>query len=438
VRLDRAEFFARVLESGTVTPAWPGDTSVAAFVIDIQRFSVITDVYGVAAGYSGLERYATLIEQWAAPDGIVSQIAGDVFAVLIPGVESEAEAISRAGAIRQAIGEAVVVPHTAARRDGNIGVAVGRLRDRDLGLLLREASDALRATRGVLTDPVHSFQPEMHSRSARLAELELQLPEALRTDSLEVLYQPEVDLITREVVAVEALVRWPHPMFGPVGAEDIVAVAERSRLIGDLSQWVIATACRQLTEWTAAGLTGPNEKLVMRINVSPVHLVDSRMPELLLDTVRSAGASPDSICIEVTETVEFPDIKRLDRAIHGLRAAGVQIALDDFGTGHSSLSRLTTLPVDAIKIDRTFTDSVEADEVGAAVVTTIIELAHRLKLDVIAEGVETDDAVKFLIASGCVRGQGHLFGEASPPSALRPMLTARRSPFGSPGRLRMA
>ncbi|MEP6600009.1 MAG: EAL domain-containing protein [Actinomycetota bacterium] len=250
---------------------------------------------------------------------------------------------------------------------------------------------------------------------------ESQLRGAADAGALRLHYQGEIDLDTGALVAVEALVRWQHPTLGLLQPEHFIHLAEHSTLIERLSAWVLDEACAQLATWRTEY---PSLALVLRVNVSPLQLVTDSFVDAVTDVVERHGLRAGQLCLEITERVLPPDTGSLASALRRLRAQGIAIAIDDFGTGYSSLAHLKALPVDAVKIDRSFTSGLGTDAGDTAIVEAVAKLAATFGLQLIAEGIETADEAVRLVRIGCHRGQGHLFGEPRAAADLVDLLAA--------------
>ena len=240
-------------------------------------------------------------------------------------------------------------------------------------------------------------------------------------------YQPEFDLRTGRVVAVEALLRWQHPRLGLLGADRFVPAAEPTPAFAGAQRWAMREACAQLARWRHAGLAA---ELQMRLNVSAPLLLDGRLGGVLLDALAAHRLPAGALCLELTERRMPADLPALAAELARLRRRGVCVALDDFGTGQTTLSQLLDLPADAVKIDRRFVGAMRTDPRCAAVVAAVVGLADALHLDVVAEGVDTPELVPQLIAAGCTRAQGHRLGAPAPADAVAALL--RRQQDGRP------
>ncbi len=251
-------------------------------------------------------------------------------------------------------------------------------------------------------DRVALYSAEMHKQSLRRSDVEWALASALVAEELELVYQPQVSLETGEVLGVEALARWTSPALGEVTPDEFIRVAERSRLILRLGDWVLNEACRQMAEWAAAGAAPAS----ISVNVSPVQLTAPDFAGTVASALSTHSLAAERLCLEVTEAALMDMQGRLPATLQALRDLGVYLAIDDFGTGHSSLGQLRELPVEVLKIDGSFVVNLDTDSEAAGIVTAVLSLAHVLGLHVVAEGVETEGQVRELALRGCTVVQG--------------------------------
>jgi EAL domain-containing protein (putative c-di-GMP-specific phosphodiesterase class I) len=278
---------------------------------------------------------------------------------------------------------------------------------------------------------VELFSQATRGRVLRRLELEAGLRVALETGRLEVHYQPQVDLVSGRVRGVEALARWTHPQLGPVPPPEFVAIAEETGLIGPLGAHVLDAACRQLAAWRRQGLD-----LIVSVNVSVHQLEAPDFAQQTLDAVRAAGLPPHALCVEITESAIMGAGPGPLQALEALKAAGIYVAIDDFGTGYSSLAALKRLPVEVLKVDRSFVDGLGTDSDDTAIVSSVMSLAHAMGLHVIAEGVETPLQADGLLGLGCTMAQGWLYAPAVAPEALRGIVARMDGATRGSGRCR--
>jgi EAL domain-containing protein (putative c-di-GMP-specific phosphodiesterase class I) len=259
------------------------------------------------------------------------------------------------------------------------------------------------------------LREEVNDRS----RTELMLREAIEMGGLRLHFQPEVDLRTGEVLAVEALVRWEHPTRGLLAALEFIPVAEETGLVTELGRWVFAEACRQLAIWQ---MEYPNLPFIVRINMSPADFKMGDLVEFVERCLRENHVPGNRLCIEITEYAVLDEPERIAKILRSFQALGVEIALDDFGTGFASMTGLKNLPVNLLKLDMSFVRGITSDNYDRAIVESIIRLGAALNLGVIAEGIESDSIIQKLLELGCYRGQGYLISRPVPASELSEML----------------
>lgn len=399
---------------------------VAAFFLDLDRLKALNDFLGHTAGDNFIRTLSSRLRENLDPNDMIARLGGDEF-VIVPAKPMDAVAAElEATRIQQLIGRRVTVGGESVSRGASVGVAVGIPGETTVADVLRRADHALLSAKSGGGNGVAVFTDAMRAQFELQDDVELNLRGAVSDGSLLLHYQPEVDLRTGRVVALEALVRWLHPTRGLLPPGAFVTVAEATNLAGELGRWVIRSACAQFAEWRRRGLAA---NVVMRINVSPVQLVSLDFVERIEDILRLFGIDGSSVCLEITEHVVVQDLARTQVTLRGLKRMGVQIAIDDFGTGYSSLSHLKALPVDAVKIDRGFVQRLGASTDDLAIVKSIIGLAGSFGLGVVGEGVETPVAARTLVGLGCYRAQGFLIARPMPADEVEAHLAVGRIPL---------
>lgn len=402
-------------------PGRPGP--VAAFFLDLDRLKALNDFLGHTAGDNFIRTLATRLRENLDPGDVIARLGGDEF-VIVPAKPMDAAAAEReASRIQQLIARRVTVGEETVSRGASVGVALGIPGETTVADVLRRADHALLSAKSSGGNGVAVFTDAMRAQFELQDDVELNLRGAVSDGSLVLHYQPEVDLRTGRVVALEALVRWQHPTRGLLPPGAFVGVAEATNLAGELGRWVIRTAAEQFAQWRRRGMAS---NVVIRINVSPVQLVSLDFVETIEGILRRYGIDGSSVCLEITEHVVVQDLARTQVTLRGLKRMGVQIAIDDFGTGYSSLSHLKALPVDAVKIDRGFVQRLGASADDLAIVKSIVGLAGSFGLGVVGEGVETTVAARTLVALGCYRAQGFLIARPMPGGEVEEHLSAGR------------
>lgn len=433
-RLHLMERFTRSLDG-----SWAG-----VLFIDLDRFKDVNDEVGHGAGDQVLVQFSERLRSACGADDVVARLGGDEFAVLVASPASTGQTLALAERIVLEAAEPFAVTVHDARGDAGehvatIGASVGvarvdhgcsSARKTSLDLLLKQADSAMYYAKEHGRGRASSYDPAMQTRldSAEATHarrlMERRLRAAIEDGELTLHYQPVVDLPSGEVTGVEALARWHDPELGDVPPDQFIPLAEETGLIIDLGAWVLATACRQGSAWADGG--GP--ALSVAVNVSPVQLAQPGFLDVVLEALADSGLPPDRLCLEVTETAAVSDLPETARVLGELRHRGVRIALDDFGTGHSSLTMLRALPLDLVKIDRSFVEKVASSAQDAALVRLVVEMTHTLGLRVCAEGVETSDQARQLISMGCDSAQGWYFGMPEPPAERRARTSAHVGP----------
>ena len=381
--------------------------------IDLDDFKTVNDSLGHQAGDAILEEVARRLERTIRPADTVARFGGDEFAVLLDGVAGSDEAALIADRLLAELEAPTSLDGQLVYPRASIGICMSDedLLSQDADELLRNADVAMYMAKRDTKGRYRLFEPAMHERVVERLELRGELQQALEQGQLEVYYQPIVRLRGVGRYGVEALLRWNHPTRGTVAPGQFIPLAEETGLIVPIGKWVIEQACRKARR-AAARFAEP---LRISVNLS----VKQLQSESIIDDVRSAlesnGLPPDTLVLEVTETVMLADIDVAVARLHALKALGVRIAMDDFGTGYSSLSYLSRLPVDILKMDRSFlTGGIENSGLAPA----IIAIGEQLGLEVVAEGIERPDQIDRLQELGFDLGQGFLFGRPMQSSRL--------------------
>lgn len=388
---------------------------VSALFFDLDRLKAINDYLGHTAGDWFIRVLAERLRRSADGPTVIARLGGDEF-VVVPAVPMDAKAAEAlALRLQAALKERVSIDGEMLTRTVSIGVALGLPGHDSTSDLLRRADQAVLTAKNSGGNQVAVFTDDMSLENEFRNDIELHLQTVVESGALLLHYLPEVDMRTGDIVAMEALVRWQHPTRGLLTPDSFIGVAESINMAGELGRWVLRTACAEFAAWRSRG---HGTESVVRINVSPVQLVTDGFVESVKGAMADNGLPPGSVCLEITETVVVQDIETTRITLAGLKEAGVLVAIDDFGTGYSALSQLKSLPVDTLKIDRSFVTELGSDPGDLAIVRAIIALAEAFGLELVAEGVETRAAALTLLRHGCHRAQGFLL---SRPIAAGPM-----------------
>jgi diguanylate cyclase (GGDEF)-like protein len=381
--------------------------AAAVLLLDLDGFKVVNDSLGHAAGDELLQVAAARLADAVGLDGSIARLGGDELAVLVGPVHG-AMAIAQGVAerVQCALADPVELEGRLVTMSASIGIA-GSDGQTDVGGLLRDADVALYQAKAAGKAQWVVFRPPMRAAAVERLQLETDLPLALERHELALAYQPVVDLASGRVAGFEALLRWHHPVLGLVGPDRFIALAEETGHIVPIGAWVLEEACRTAAQWQRLQPTAP--PLTMAVNVSARQLASDDLVTCVASALRESGLDPRTLVLEVTETSLVTDPGAAARRLQPLRELGVRVAIDDFGTGHSSLSYLRQLPVDILKIDRSFVRNLADAGTGPALVQTLIDLGRTLDLEVIAEGVEDAGQRDWLRAQRCHQAQGYLF-----------------------------
>jgi len=378
---------------------------VGLLFIDVDRFKQINDSLGHNAGDAVLREVAARISASARRADTVARISGDEFVVLMHGVTNPADMNPVALRIVNSMREPMELALQGLVTTVSIGSAIYPRDDADISALLGKADAAMYEVKMSGGDAYRSYSSRttMYNPESKIIESELR--QAIERDELVLHFQPQVDLASRKIIGVEALVRWLHPVRGLLPPAQFISIAEESRLIVPLGEWVLRQAFRQLKSWREQGMS----PLLVAINISPQQFRKRNLPEFLKTLLAEYDIDPALVELELTESALMQQFSGVQEMLQEIKALGVSIAIDDFGTGFSSLSYLRRFPIDRLKIDRTFVHDIELTPVNESICRAIVALANSLSLDVIAEGIEKASENSVLEQMGCRKGQGYLF-----------------------------
>ena len=402
----------------------PARGLVGLLYIDVDRFKTVNDSLGHTAGDLLLQAIAGRLRAVLRPEDTIARLGGDEFAILVEGVRLPDETL----ALAERVLAAFAAPFELAGRQmtvrSSIGVVVAAVGDRTGDDLLRDADVAMYRAKVGGRGSYALFEPSMQAEVAARMELESDLRLAVDHELLTLAYQPIVSLSDGQIVAVEALARWEHPVRGDVPPLVFIPCAEDSGLIVALGRWVLRKACSDVAD--LRGSSGAARDIRLSVNVSPRQLSDSGFVRDVLSALRDSGLPTGALDLEVTESVVLDCGEDGVERLRILRAAGVGVALDDFGTGYSSLGNLRTLPIDQLKVDRSFVSEMLDGGVESAVVEAVVRLGAALGVSVVAEGIEDQAVADRLAQLGCPFGQGFFFGRPGPAEGLSGLLLRPR------------
>ena len=391
---------------------------VAVMLIDLDRFKIMNDYLGHANGDRLLITMADRIRTSIRTGDFAARLGGDEFVFLVDRAHSEMEALASAYRILEVIAKPVEISGQTMNHTASVGIVLAQPGLNGVEMLSRaDVAMYTAKTRG--RNRAIVFDGDLHSAVDERSQMELMLREAIDTGGLRLHFQPEVDLTSGKLLAVESLVRWQHPTRGLLAASEFITVAEETGLVTNLGRWVFAEACRQLGLWQR---DYPALEFVVRVNMSPADFKMGDLVEFVEGCLARYGVPGRRLCVEITEYAVVDDPEQTARILRGFRALGVEIALDDFGTGFASMTELKNLPVDFLKLDMSFVRGVARDPFDRAIVDAIIRLGRALGKEIIAEGVESTEIVSGLLELGCHRGQGYLISKPVAAEGLAGLL----------------
>ena len=410
----------------------------AVLCLDLDRFKEVNDTLGHPAGDALLRQVAQRLQGEVRPADTLSRLGGDEFAVILNGLQDPGDAAAFADLMIRALS----MPFQLGAHVVTIGVSIGIALCHgaaaaagegcpDPDQVLRRADMALYCAKAEGRNSFRCFQPSMDARLQRQHSMEQDVRRALADGQLLLHYQPQVDLATRRVTGVEALLRWQHPERGMIPPCEFIPLCEDTGLIVPVGEWVLRTACAQAARWNSEG-----QGRRLAVNLSPVQVQQPGLVALVAEVLRDTGLPPDLLELEITEGTLLRDTEQTLQTLGGIRALGVGIVLDDFGTGYSSLSYLRRFPFGKLKIDRGFVAHVVDDPGAASIVRAVAMLGRSLGMLVTAEGIETAGQIARLRALGCDEGQGYFFGKPAAAASLAGLVRFRPGPSMFPKRKR--
>jgi diguanylate cyclase (GGDEF)-like protein len=395
-----------------------GQTDAVLFM-DLDGFKTINDSLGHGAGDELLIAVADRLRTCLRGSDTAARLGGDEFAILLEDTDERGAGLA-AERVLNSLRAPFVLQGKEVFVTASIGIAANSTGREDADELLRNADAAMYVAKSNGKARFEFFATNMHTSVLRRLELQNELQRAVRNREFTIQYQPIVELKAGKIAKVEALVRWEHPSRGLVPPLDFIPAAEETSLIVEIGRYVLEQACRQVRQWQVQDHGG--RALELSVNVSARQLQDPALARDVTAALQQSGLDPQNLTLEITETVLMGDVEASIHRLNELKALGVKLAIDDFGTGYSSLSYLQRLPVDEIKIDRSFVKGIEGGVEDSALVSAIVKLSHAFRLQSVAEGVETAGQLTVLTAMGCDRGQGYHFARPLWATEMRTFL----------------
>jgi diguanylate cyclase (GGDEF)-like protein len=393
-------------------------TTAAVMLLDVDRFKEINDALGHETGDLLLQELGARLDAELRANETFARLGGDEFAILLPTASAE-DATLLGTRVHVALQKPFALRGLPLEVAASIGVAVYPDHGEDVDTLLQHADVAMYVAKEAHAGTA-VYDAEQDTNDADRLALAGELRRAIETEELVVYFQPKAELETGRILGAEALVRWQHPERGFIPPNEFIPIAERTGLIKPLSRYVLAAAIDQCAAWHAAGL-----ELQVAVNLTIPDLLELELPDQIAALLERKGVAPEQLELEITESTILADPFRVRVVLNRLNDMGLRLAIDDFGTGYSSLAYLRNLPVHTIKIDRSFVMGMSEDASDATIVRSTIDLAHNLGLEVVAEGVESQEVWDTLRAQGCSLAQGYFIAKPAPPADLAALLSER-------------
>lgn len=391
---------------------------MAVLCANLHQFKSINSTFGHSTGDLLLQAVAERLTKISGQENIVARINADVFSIILTNVSDKEAVENQVKAILSSLVQPYRLNDHRILIKASIGIVLYPEDQSDFGKLLSHAEMAMGYAQQLSKNGYYFYQPEMEAASERVILLEKALNSALENSEFQVFYQPKINLITGRIIGAEALLRWYHPELGMISPDVFIPIAERVGSIVEIGEWVLNTACAQAQIWQDLNPI----PFKISVNLSALQLRQDGLVETIAQILSQTQLDPNCLELEITETSLMEDVESAIATLEELKAIGVKISIDDFGTGYSSLNYLKRLPIDILKIDRSFISDIFHAPQNATIVTTIIAMAQGLKLRVVAEGVETQEQFDFLREQGCQAFQGYLFSPAIPAAQFEAFL----------------
>ncbi len=394
--------------------------SLACLFLDLDRFKLTNDTIGHSIGDKLLQAVAERLLTMGDETNLIARFGGDEFIILMPYESSQELPAQFAEKLLATIRKPYKIGPYSIKITASVGISIYPQDGPDYESLMKHADLAMYEAKENGRNTYRLFYPELKSRALSRLQMDTALRGALKNKEFHLVYQPLIDIKNNCVVGLEALLRWDNPVLGVISPLDFIPVAEETGLIIDIGSWVLEEACEQLMRWHKQGLS----TLIVSVNMSSRQFHQPNLPMLIETILTKTGLPPQFLELEITERVLLENIDKLLDTMNQLKQLGVKLSIDDFGTGYSNLSYLKRFPVDKLKIDQSFIMEIVSNSNNIAIVNAIINLAHCLNLEVLAEGIETEFQKNFIIDSQCDYGQGYFFKIPEKPEDLQDYLFA--------------
>jgi len=410
-----------------ISQAQREDEKLAVMFLDLDRFKNINDSLGHMIGDELLQQVSLRLKDCIRAADTLARFGGDEFTLMLPKLQNGQEDASKlAEKITQTLKQPFIVDGHELYVSASIGIALYPKDGNDMNSLIKHADVAMYHVKGQGKNGYKFYSTEMNVPYIEKLSMDTGIHKALDNDEFKLVYQPQINLRTGEIVGVEALLRWDHPEHGSISPSEFIPFAEESGLIIDIGNWVLKTACMELSQWRNADLP----EIRMSVNISSRQLAEDNIVKTIINTLQDYNVPGHCLELEITEHAIMSDMDSVIRKLKKLSAHNITIAIDDFGTGYSSLSYLHKLPIQTLKIDRTFLKESRINKGDNTIINTIVAMAKGLDLNVVAEGVESQAQLEYLRAIDCSEAQGFLFGKPLPPDVISQLLV--QEPYATP------
>jgi diguanylate cyclase (GGDEF)-like protein len=391
---------------------------VAVMFLDMDHFKSINDTLGHSLGDQFLQIVAQRLVECLRATDTVARLGGDEFTVILSGISSTQDVATVAQKILDELAAPILLGERHLLTSASIGITFYPSDANDIDNLIKQADIAMYRAKNQGRNNYAFYTADMHGQALERLTLERDMRKAIDQGDFMLYYQPQIELRTRQITSVEALIRWQHPELGLLTPDRFLHIAEEGGLMYSLGSWVLRTACAQAQHWRQSSLA----TLCIGVNISASQLAHNDLAREVGQILHETCLPASALVLELKEPGMIRDAESLEDRLHSLKALGARITIDDFGTGFSSLGYLKRLPIDTLKIDRSFVQDIPHDDHGVDITATIIAMAHNLHLQVVAEGVEYESQEAFLREQGCHEVQGHLYGKPLPAAEITHLL----------------
>lgn len=393
----------------------------AVLFLDLDNFKVVNDTYGHSAGDELLKNVANILRTFENDTVTISRFGGDEFVIMVHNIDSDDYVIKFAENIVKAINRSWVIKEREFYSTVSIGIEFYPVKNCNVQNILSNSDCAMYSVKKSGKDNFTIYSQSMNSKLMENMDLKNSLRHALKYREFELHYQPQINQKTEEIIGMEALLRWNHSTKGLIPPNEFIPIAEETGLIIPIGEWVLREACKQNKLWQDMGYG----KFTVSVNLSTNQLKQPNLVDKIRTILKETGLDAKWLCLEVTESIAISNIDFAVKVLKNLKEIGISIALDDFGTGYSSLSYLRRLPINVIKIDKSFVEEIDGSIYAAAITEAIIVMSHKMNINVIAEGVETRNQHKLLLQENCDMAQGYLFSRPLPAEDVKSLLNDR-------------